>query len=88
MEQAKKIGFKHSNRCSIGIASLPHNHIDLAHGAYLIAEAAYPDLGKSFHLKHLDQMAFRIKRDMAADIAPSYIIARINHVLFDPLKET
>ena len=68
------------------IASLPDNRIDLAHGALIIAKAAYPDLDESLYLVHLDRMAARIKRDLAADFEPADIIKEINQVLFNEEK--
>jgi len=68
------------------IASLPDDRIDLAHGALLIAKAAYPDLDEPLYLERLDRMASRVKHDMTADLASADIIARINHVLFDEEK--
>ena len=56
------------------LASLVDEQIDLAHGALLIAKAAYPDLNESLYLKRLDQMAARIKRDVTADSEPEDIM--------------
>lgn len=64
------------------IASLPSDQINLAHGALLIAKAAYPDLENSLYLDRLDQMAARIKRNLKVDIGPVDIIKKINQVLF------
>ena len=49
------------------LASLADDRIDLAHGALLIAKAAYPDLNESFYLERLDRMASRVKLDMTAN---------------------
>ena len=68
------------------IASLPDDRIDLAHGALLIAKAAYPELDESLYLARLDRLAADVKRDLMADIDAAAIIARINHILFDEEK--
>ena len=68
------------------LASLSDGRIDLAHGALLIAKAAYPDLDESFYLARLDRLASDVKRDLAADIGAVAIIARINHILFNKEK--
>ena len=68
------------------ITSLPDDQIDLAHGALLIAKAAYPDLNESFYLDRLDQIAARIKRNLRVDMGPVDIIKRINQVLFVEVK--
>ncbi len=64
------------------ISSLPDDQIDLAHGALVIAKAAYPDLGESFYMRRLDQMAVRIKLNLKGEINPTDIINHINQVLF------
>jgi len=68
------------------MASLPDDRIDLAHGALLIAKAAYPDLDEPIYLGRLDRMAASIKRDMTVAMNPADIITRINHILFDEEK--
>jgi regulator of sirC expression with transglutaminase-like and TPR domain len=68
------------------LASLPDDRINLAHGALLIAKAAYPDLDESLYLARLDRLASDVKRDLTADIDAAAIIARINHILFDEEK--
>ena len=68
------------------IASLPDEQIDLARGALLIAQSAYPDLDESLYLGHLDRIASKVKRDMTADINSADIITRINHILYDEEK--
>ena len=68
------------------LASLSDDRINLAHGALLIAKAAYPDLDESFYLARLDRLASDVKRDLAADIGAVAIIARINHILFNKEK--
>ena len=65
------------------IAALPDDQIDLAHGAILIAQAAYPDIEVSLYLDRLDRLAARVKHDMAADMEAADIIAGINHVMYD-----
>ncbi len=64
------------------IASLPDDQNDLAHGALVIAKAAYPDLDESFYLDRLDHMAARVKRNLKVDVGPVDIIELINQVLF------
>jgi hypothetical protein len=49
------------------LASLADDRIDLAHGALLIATAAYPDLNKSSYLERLDQIASRVKLETTAN---------------------
>ena len=68
------------------LASLSDDRINLAHGALLIAKAAYPDLDESLYLARLDRLAADVKRDLTADIDAAAIIARINHILFDEEK--
>ena len=68
------------------LASLSDDRINLAHGALLIAKAAYPDLDESLYLVRLDRLASDVKRDLTADIDAPAIIARINHILFDEEK--
>ena len=68
------------------IASLPNDRIDLAHGALLIAKAAYPELDETVYLGHLDRIASRVKRDMTTDPDVIDIITRINLILFDEEK--
>ena len=68
------------------IASLPNDRIDLAHGALLIAKAAYPELDETLYLGHLDRIASRVKRDMTTDPDVIDIITRINLILFDEEK--
>jgi hypothetical protein len=65
------------------LASLSDDRINLAHGALLIAKAAYPDLDESLYLARLDRLASDVKRNLTADIDAATIIARINHILFD-----
>lgn len=68
------------------LASLSDDRINLAHGALLIAKAAYPDLDESLYLARLDRLASDVKRDLTADIDAAAIIARINHILYDEEK--
>ena len=70
----------------IQLSSLSDDRINLAHGALLIAKAAYPDLDESFYLARLDRLASDVKGDMTADMDAAAIIARINHILFDKEK--
>ena len=65
------------------LASLADERIDLAHGALLIARAAYPDLNESLYLERLDRMAASAKLDMTADSEPEDIITRLNDILFE-----
>ncbi len=65
------------------LASLADEQIDLAHGALLIARAAYPDLNESLYLERLDRMAASVKLDMTADSEPGDIITRLNDILFE-----
>ena len=65
------------------LSSLEDDRIDLAHGALLIAKAAYPDLNESLYLKRLDRMAARVKLDMTADTESADIITRLNYILFE-----
>ena len=65
------------------LASLADDRIDLAHGAFLIAKAAYPDLNESVYQKRLDRMAARVKLDMTADTRSADIISRLNYTLFE-----
>jgi regulator of sirC expression with transglutaminase-like and TPR domain len=68
------------------LASLSDDRVNLAHGALLIAKAAFPDLDESIYLARLDRLASDVKRDLATDIGAEAIIARINHILFDKEK--
>ncbi len=68
------------------LASLADDRIDLAHGAFLIAKAAYPDLKESLYLERLGQLASRVKIDMTADTESEDIIAKLNDVLFEQEK--
>jgi regulator of sirC expression with transglutaminase-like and TPR domain len=68
------------------IASLADDRIDLAHGALLIAKAAYPDLNESLYLKRLDRMASRVKLDMTANTKSENIITKLNYILFEQEK--
>ena len=68
------------------LAFLPDDRINLAHGALLIAKAAYPDLDESLYMARLDRLASDVKRDLADNMDPAAIIARINHILFDEEK--
>ena len=65
------------------LASLADDRIDLAHGALLIATAAYPDLDKSSYLERLDQMASRVKLETTANTESEDIITRLNDILFE-----
>jgi regulator of sirC expression with transglutaminase-like and TPR domain len=58
----------------------------LAHGALLIAKAAYPELKASLYLERLDRMASRVKLDMTADADSEDIIAQLNDILFEQEK--
>lgn len=68
------------------LASLSDDRINLAHGALLIAKAAYPELDASLYLAHLDRLASDVKRDLTVDMDAAAVIARINHILFDKEK--
>ena len=68
------------------LASLADDRIDLAHGALLIAKAAYPDLKESLYLERLDRMASRVKLDMTADTESVDIITKLNCILFEQGK--
>ncbi|UCD78897.1 MAG: transglutaminase family protein [Desulfobacterales bacterium] len=68
------------------LASLPDDQIDLARGALLIAESAYPDLDESYYLERLNQMAAGLMNDTAVNKDPSDIISALNHLLFDDEK--
>ena len=68
------------------LASLADDQIDLAHGALLIAKAAYPDLNESLYLKRLDRMASRVKLDMTANTKSENIITKLNTILFEHEK--
>jgi regulator of sirC expression with transglutaminase-like and TPR domain len=68
------------------LASLADDRIDLAHGALLIAKAAYPDLNESLYLERLDRMASRVKLDMTANTESEDIIAKLNYILFEQEK--
>jgi len=68
------------------LASLSDDRINLAHGALLIAKAAYPDLDESLYLARLDRLASDVKRDLTVDMDAATVIARINHILFDKEK--
>ncbi len=69
------------------LASLADDRIDLAHGALLIARAAYSELNESLYLNRLDQMASRVKLDMTANAdTPEDIIAKLNDILFEQEK--
>jgi regulator of sirC expression with transglutaminase-like and TPR domain len=68
------------------LASLADDRIDLAHGALLIAKAAYPDLNESFYLERLDRMASRVKLDMTANTESEDIITELNYILFEQEK--
>lgn len=68
------------------LASLADDRIDLAHGALLIAKAAYPDLNQALYLERLDRMASRVKLDMTADTESVDIIAKLNCILFEQEK--
>ena len=57
------------------LTSLSDDRINLAHGALLIAKAAYPDLDESLYLARLDRLAADVKRDLMADIDAAAIIA-------------
>ena len=65
------------------LSSLEDDRIDLAHGALLIAKAAYPDLNESLYLERLDRMAARVKLGMTADTGSADIIMRLNYILFE-----
>ena len=64
-------------------ASIDDERIDLAHGALVIAKAAYPDLNASLYQDRLDRMAARVKLDVTADSDPTNIITKLNHLLFE-----
>ena len=69
------------------LASLADDRIDLAHGALLIAKAAYSELNESLYLNRLDQMASRVKLDMTANAdTPEDIIAKLNDIIFEQDK--
>ncbi|MBT8367427.1 MAG: transglutaminase-like domain-containing protein [Deltaproteobacteria bacterium] len=68
------------------LASLADDRIDLAHGALLIAKAAYPDLNESLYLERLDRMASRVKLDMTANTKSEDIITKLNYILFEQEK--
>ena len=68
------------------LASLADDRIDLAHGALLIAKAAYPDLNEYLYLDRLDRMAARVKLDMTANTESEDIITKLNDVLFEQEK--
>jgi regulator of sirC expression with transglutaminase-like and TPR domain len=68
------------------LASLADDRIDLAHGALLIAKAAYPDLNETLYLERLDRMASRVKLDMTANTESEDIIAKLNYILFEQEK--
>ena len=68
------------------LASLADDRIDLAHGALLIAKAAYPDLDESLYLVRLDRLASDVERELAVDMGAAAIIERINHILFEKEK--
>jgi regulator of sirC expression with transglutaminase-like and TPR domain len=68
------------------LASLADDRIDLAHGALLIAKAAYPDLNESIYLERLDRMASRVKLDMTANTESEDIITELNYILFEQEK--
>jgi len=65
------------------LASLEDDRIDLAHGALLIAKAAYPDLDEALYLKRLDRMAARVKLNLTANTESADIITRLNYILFE-----
>lgn len=65
------------------MASVPDDQIDLARGALLIAKTAYPDLDEWFYLEWLNQMASRVKGDVAVIKNSADIILRVNQLLFD-----
>jgi regulator of sirC expression with transglutaminase-like and TPR domain len=68
------------------LASLADDRIDLAHGALLIAKAAYPDLNESLYLERLDRMAASVKLDMTANLESEDIITKLNFILFEQEK--
>jgi len=75
------------------IASLPDDRIDLAHGALLIAKAAYPDLEEPIYLERLDRMAARAVEDWKRFIAHigdhesvAEILARIDKLKKQPSR--
>ena len=68
------------------LASLADDRIDLAHGALLIAKAAYPDLNESLYRERLDRMASRVKLDMTANTESEDIITELNYILFEQEK--
>jgi len=68
------------------LASLPDERIDLARGALLIAETAYPDLDESYWLARLNRMVEGLMKRTAVIESPGDIIAAINHLLFDEEK--
>ena len=68
------------------LASLADDRIDLAHGALLIAKAAYPDLSESLYLDRLDRMAARVNLDLTDDTDSEGIIRKLNDVLFEQEK--
>ena len=68
------------------LASLSDDRINLAHGALLIAQAAYPDLKESLYLERLDRMASRVKLDMTAATESVDIITKLNCILFEQEK--
>jgi len=68
------------------IASHADDRIDLAHGALLIAKAAYPDLNESLYLDRLDRIAARVKLDLTANTESEDVIAKLNYVFFEQEK--
>ncbi|MGD8257057.1 MAG: transglutaminase-like domain-containing protein [Desulfobacterales bacterium] len=68
------------------MASFPDDRVDLAHGALIIAQTAYPDLEESIYLERLDRLAAKLKNGMAAECDAIDIITKINQLLFDDEK--
>jgi len=68
------------------LASLADDRVDLAHGALLIAKAAYPDLNESLYLDRLDRMAAKVKLEMTANTESEDIITKLNIILFEQEK--
>ena len=68
------------------LASLADDQIDLAHGALLIAKAAYPDLKALLYIERLDRMASKVKLDMTANTNSEDIIAQLNDAIFEQEK--
>jgi regulator of sirC expression with transglutaminase-like and TPR domain len=63
----------------------PRRDLSLAHGALLIASAAYPALDVDAQLRQLDDLAATLKARLPADIARSGTLAALNRYLFEEL---